>query len=438
MRDYFFSLYERIESMLIPGEIALVNFYGESSDFLRFNGGLLRQSGNVRQMQIDIRIIFGNKQASASLVIAGDMSIDLDKIKVALSSIRGIIVRCPDDKYINYSCDVKSTDYVRRGTLPSPADVVSTVRSALSGVDLAGIWASGVMAYGFANTLGQRNWHESDSYNFDYSIYFGGDRSLKSACAGIDFDPDKFANKVAISDHAIRTMRGSEVDISPGKYRAYLSPFAMRDILDMLAWDGFSIKQHKTSQSALSALHAGEKKFNESFSMMENNGNGVSPIFTSMGFIAPDSVDLVLSGGFGEFLVDDRSAAEFGVQCNGDGESPSSIEMSPGNVSMSDVLNHLWTGVYISNVWYCSFSDWSNCRVTGMTRFACYWVENGEIKHSIKPLRFDDSLYEILGDRLAGITREREFIMDADSYESRSSGNYLVPGVFVDDLVFTL
>ena len=54
-----------------------------------------------------------------------------------------------------------------------------------------------------------------------------------------------------------------------------------------------------------------------------------------------------------------------------------------------------------------------NCRLTGMTRFATFWVEHGQIVAPVEAMRFDDSLYRLLGSELerlgaqAGTAAER-------------------------------
>lgn len=51
-------------------------------------------------------------------------------------------------------------------------------------------------------------------------------------------------------------------------------------------------------------------------------------------------------------------------------------------------------------------------------------------------MRFDDSVYRIIGDRLIGLTRERHTLLDPGSYERRSTSSMKLPGALVDD--FTL
>jgi predicted Zn-dependent protease len=73
-----------------------------------------------------------------------------------------------------------------------------------------------------------------------------------------------------------------------------------------------------------------------------------------------------------------------------------------------------------------------------MTRFGTYWVEAGEIIAPVKVMRFDDSLYHLLGDRLEGLTRERELLLSAETYDGRSTDSALLPGLLVSGIDLTL
>ncbi len=102
------------------------------------------------------------------------------------------------------------------------------------------------------------------------------------------------------------------------------------------------------------------------------------------------------------------------------------------------MLRELGTGLCINNLWYLNFSDRMNCRLTGMTRFATFWVENGEAVAPTNVMRFDDSVYRMLGDGLTGLTATREFIPDSSTYEKRSTASMRLPGAFVDGFRLTL
>jgi predicted Zn-dependent protease len=58
-----------------------------------------------------------------------------------------------------------------------------------------------------------------------------------------------------------------------------------------------------------------------------------------------------------------------------------------------------------------NWSDQSGGRITGMTRYAFFWVENSEFIAPIENLRFDDSIYDFLGEKLEAFTDSRELSM---------------------------
>ena len=76
--------------------------------------------------------------------------------------------------------------------------------------------------------------------------------------------------------------------------------------------------------------------------------------------------------------------------------------------------------------------------MTGMTRFATFWVEDGEIKAPLNVMRFDETAYRMLGENLVDLTAEREMILDAGTYFQRSTTSGNLPGALVDDFTFTL
>jgi predicted Zn-dependent protease len=73
-----------------------------------------------------------------------------------------------------------------------------------------------------------------------------------------------------------------------------------------------------------------------------------------------------------------------------------------------------------------------------MTRFATFWVENGAIVAPTDVLRFDDTLYRLLGSQLEALTDSPELILSADSYRNRSLTCVRLPGALVSEMAFTL
>jgi len=117
---------------------------------------------------------------------------------------------------------------------------------------------------------------------------------------------------------------------------------------------------------------------------------------------------------------------------------PESIDVAAGDIPTKDVVRQLDTGVYINNLWYLNYSDRSACRITGMTRFATFWVENGRIVAPLNVMRFGETLYRMLGENLLGLTSERDLLLDPGTYGGRSTGSSRLPGALVKDFTFTL
>jgi hypothetical protein len=53
-------------------------------------------------------------------------------------------------------------------------------------------------------------------------------------------------------------------------------------------------------------------------------------------------------------------------------------------------------------------------------------------------MRFDETLYRMLGEKLLALTAERELILDPSTYGARSTASSRMPGAIVDDFTFTL
>ena len=73
-----------------------------------------------------------------------------------------------------------------------------------------------------------------------------------------------------------------------------------------------------------------------------------------------------------------------------------------------------------------------------MTRFATLWVENGKIVAPVNVMRFDESVYRLLGSNLVDLTAERDLILDPATYGGRSTHSAKLPGAVIEDFTLTL
>lgn len=412
----------------------------EESDFVRFNRSAIRQPGHVRQIHLSLSLIDGMRHAKFAITLAGNMHADRAQLADAVNRLREQLRDLPEDPYLLYATEVQSTQHVVASRLPESGAIVDEVLAAALGHDLVGILAAGPVYRGFANSFGQRNWHETASFNLDWSLYHDGDKAVKTTYAGFDWDNAAFTAKFGNAAEQLELLQREPVSILPGEYRACLTPTALGEVIGMLNWDGVSEKALRTRQSPLRRMRDDGVRLHEAVSLTEDTAGGLAPAFQADGFIKPDRVVLFDHGKLSGSLVSPRTAKEYGIEANGaDGsETASSLSLAGGDLPMSRVLDELDTGVFVSNLWYLNFSDRANCRLTGMTRFATFWVEGGRIKAPLNVMRFDDSLFRLLGDKLLGLTRERELLIDSDTYGQRSTASSMLPGALMKDLSFVL
>jgi predicted Zn-dependent protease len=442
MQDYFLKL-NRLTNTLLENtnEVILCHFTGELSDFIRFNHGKVRQVGSVEQRTIELELIQGKRSSHGCLDLTGELETDEQRLKALLFKLREHIAYLPEDPHLHYSTKVHSTASVMPNDLHDAKEILADILRDVEETDFVGHYAGGATFSGFFNTLGQQNWHNTYSFNLDWSLYHSKDKAVKNAYAGFQWNSVTFLDKIRESKQQLDILKQSPMTIDPGKYKVFLAPSALYEIIGLLSWGGFSAKELQTKQSPLLRLQEDKNcQLHPTVTIRENIEHGLAPAFQEQGFLRPPRLTLIEQGKLKNTLVSPRTAKEYNLTTNGayHDESPVSIDMQAGSFSQKDVLETLDTGIYINNLWYLNYSDRAACRITGMTRFASFWVEDGKIIAPLNVMRFDESLYNLLGSNLIALTREREFIMDTDTYEQRSVVSARLPGALIDKFNFTL
>ena len=439
MEAFFEAMTRAVQKALAPGERFTLTFDAEDTDFVRMNRGKVRQPGTVSQRYLSVRLIEGTRHAEHTLSLTGHVAADTEVVRDAVASLRAAIPELADDPLLLLPTEVQNSRNVRDGSLPPAEAIVDEILRSADGTDLVGIYAAGPIYRGFASSEGQRNWHETTAFNLQWSLYHRADKAVKSGYAGFAWDSAAFAHKMSAARERLVLIGRPSRTLGPGKYRAYLAPAAMEEIASILCWGGFSGRALATKQSALAKMQDGEA-LDPRVSISEDTAGGVAPAFQGEGFARPARVSLIETGKLVGSLVSPRTAREFEMTENGanGAEMPESLAMSGGTLASADALAALDTGLAVGNLHYLNYSDRPACRITGMTRFATFWVENGKIVAPVDVLRFDDTLYRLLGENLENLTRETEFILDAGTYQSRQLASVRLPGALVKEMAFTL
>jgi predicted Zn-dependent protease len=238
----------------------------------------------------------------------------------------------------------------------------------------------------------------------------------------------------------LNLMNRDSKKVARGSHRVYFAPSAVGELLHILSWGGLSMGAHQEGRGYLKKLWEGQETFSNKFTLKEDFSLGLSPRFNDAGEIAPNTISLIEEGKLAQFLISSRTANEYKLTTNfpNEWEMPRSLIVANGNLSHEKILSELGTGIYISDLHYLNWSDRETARITGMTRYACFWVENGEIISPIEDLRFDESYYNFFGSALIDLTDFSEVLPATGTYSERNIGGLKTPGLLLSDFKFTL
>jgi len=412
----------------------------ESSDFVRFNRGAVRQATQVEQAFATLGVVRGARRIESRVALTGRVDADIATLNDERRRLAKGLDDVVDDPYLLLPETATRSERHDDARLPSAADVIATVARVAHGLDFVGFHAGGPVVRAFADSLGSRHWHRVASFHIEWCCYLAGDRAVKASYAGRDWDEAEFARRVAASAARLALLGRPPRAVQPGAHRAYFEPTAMAELVGMLGWGGFGLKARRTGSSCLMRLAHRDAALHPSVTLAEDTPHGLAPAFTPEGFLRDAAVTLVDQGRAADTLVSPRSAREFGVPANGANadETPESLAMAPGTLREADAAAALGSGLWISNLWYLNFSDRPACRITGMTRFACLWVEDGVPVAPIGAMRFDDSFLRMFGEGLVALTDHAEAIPNSDTYLERQLASVSVPGAIVADWRLTL
>ncbi|QXQ18434.1 TldD/PmbA family protein [Pseudomonas tolaasii] len=435
----FKALVDWLKEAVTDKEQFHLGYADEASEFVRFNHGQVRQAGQVQQASLNLKLIDDGRHADLGITLSGEPELDRQRLADGLQQLRETLPLLPQDPYLLLNHNAWQSNNEQTRPLPELAQVLEDISRAADGVDLVGFYAAGPISRGFASSDGAFGWHRANSFNFDFSLFHANGEAVKASYAGHTWNSAEFAARFQQAREQLEFLGRPLHTLAPGQYRAYLAPAALEEIISIITWGGFSAQAIASKGSSLQKLYADEQSLSPLVTVSEQISGSLSQAFSTEGYPRGD-VTLIKEGKAEGQLINSRSAAEYGLSTNGasSDESPSALQVAPGSLAQADILKQLGTGLYISNLWYLNYSDLPAARLTGMTRFATFWVENGEIKAPVSTMRFDDSVYSLLGSQLEALTAERELLLSASTYSQRNTASNLLPGALVKRLTLTL
>jgi predicted Zn-dependent protease len=438
-KKHFDDLSSGLFTSLKAGEELTANLIAEETLFVRFNGNRVRQNTDVEQRGISLKLQANGRTVEKSRSVSGRIDADRAALAAMLDQCREELkVLPPDPNQVAMSNNGESSEEFKGSLLATP-DVAEAVARTAEGSDLAGLYAGGPVIRANRNSKGQSHWFATETFFLDYSLY-NGPKAAKGGYAGSTWNNADWQRKLHTTRDQLALLSKPVQKVKPGKYKTYLAPKAFGDLAGMMGWGALSAAAWKQGHSAFKKLVDKEVKLSPLLNVRENFGLGLTPRFNDLGEVAATQLNLIQQGELKELLVSSRTAKEFSLKGNSasDREGPRALEILPGTLDEKDALKELGTGLYLSNLHYLNWSDPVTARITGMTRYACFWVEGGEIVGPIQDLRWDESLFEALGPKLIALTNRNEIDPSTETYFYRALGGSSMPGALIDNFTFTL
>jgi PmbA protein len=210
----------------------------------------------------------------------------------------------------------------------------------------------------------------------------------------------------ALGNEAIaRALQGRHPrECPPGVYPVILEPYATQDLLDMMAYLGFSAQAVQEGRSFMNGRF-GEQLMSEKVSIWDD---GMDPAGLPLPFdfegVPKRRVDLIVAGVANAVVYDSYTAGKEGKSSTGHalpapntfGPYPLNLFMATGEASLAEMIAGMERGLLITRFWYTRPVHPRKVIITGMTRDGTFWLEKGEVAYPVGKLRFTQGYIEAL------------------------------------------
>ena len=444
-KEIFQNICSQVFNSLKDNEQLTIYLEGENSQYFRFNDSKLRQSGIIEDYAVTISLYAGKKSLQSATTVSSDIESSVYNLKSEIDALRSPLSLIPENDLTSFPEKFDSLEMVSSGKLPNRNEILEALMGIITKDYLTGVWTSGKIFRACSTSEGTNHWFEKDSFIFDFSLIDEKENMVKVLFPGSFWNKDKFDKAFEDASDKLKLLNKEKMELKPGKYRVWFEPNAVADFIGMFNWNGVSESAFRNGSSCLLKMRNSNQKLSPLFSLNESFSSKATAPFNSRGEVSQD-VNIIDEGELNNTLVNSKTALEYNVISNfaeeanswGMGEYMRSPVMKAGDIAEDDCLKKLGTGIYISNIHYLNWSDVLGGRITGLTRYACYWVEDGKMVAPIKTMRFDDSFYNFFGKNLIGVGKETLARPVIETYDGRNPGETVCPGILVNDFELTL
>lgn len=398
---------------------AEVSVFVTDSALTRFTKNAIHQNVAQRKHILNLEVVVGkNKRGSTALNALDDADIDesLDRVlKIAeVSTPDPDFVSLPEPREIAPLPGI----FNKRTAGVTPEERVEGVQALIETAldyDKLVRWSTGAYTtengtHAISNSLGVEAETAYARASVDIVTKAGEDEDGSGYNAVFshdvrDFDFEAMARKAA--EDAVNSV-GPEL-IPIGEYEAVFTPATVSTFTGFMGRLGFSARAYQDGYSCLTD-RIGSQVFDEKLTV-HDMGRSLET-FNAMPFdgegVPKGTLRLVNRGVPENLCYDNYTALKDGTESTGHAlpksggfffrgmPLPLNMVVEPGDATVDEMIEDTSRGVYITRLHYVNAIRRDLAVISGLTRDACWLIEDGEVKRPIKVMRFTDSVIKVM------------------------------------------
>ncbi len=366
-----------------------VSLEEEQEASTRFANNAITQNVAKRDVKVTVKAVYGQRVGRASVT------------ELSETALRACVARAeaiaratePDPEYLplpgpqEYP-EISSHD--ERVAAATPDERAITIREAIAAAEGAGLQAAGSFATNayrmvLANSSGL--YHEQQLTDAQFVMTAMADDSSgwarTSGYRWDQLDPQTAARSAVEKALAARDPR----DVEPGAYTVILEPAAVADFFGFLGYT-MDAKAADEGRSAFTGKE-GRRIGRETVTLSTQPIHPEVPTLRTADDGLPRPATTWIENG----VLNTLSYSRFWAQKTGKPFTgrPSNLVMAGGEASLEDLIAGVERGLLVTRFWYIRFVDPMKLLLTGMTRDGLYWIEDGQVRHGLRNVRFNES-----------------------------------------------
>jgi len=404
----------------------------------RFAGGAIHQNVAHSNIMLNVRSVSGKRLGRATTNDLSDAG-----LRKAVDAAHQNALLMPEDPELlglpqpSEPITVESLDEATANCSPETrAAIVRGVclQGKEHGLNVSGACRTGVQETAVVSSLGTRAYHAGTFAGLIINTM--SDTSAGWAKGGSwrlsDMDTEALGRE-AVS----KAVDGREpVAIEPDRYPVVLDTYAVDDILEALSLYGMGAQAVQEGRSWMNDV-IGDQAMSPSVTIWDDGSasQGWPVPFDAEG-VPRRRVDIITNGVVNTPVHNSYTAGKEGTVSTGHqayftgGPIASNLFMQPGDASLDDLIASTERGLYITRFFYTRLAHSKGCVMTGMTRDGTFMIENGQITHPVKDLRFTQPYVEALAG-VEHIGSETKLVLNEVGFATR------VPALKLSSFNFT-